>query len=68
MPVSGAAHDAADDQEDLQAQRDREPCRQQLREAVAGEARRLQPALDHEQVHEQQRRRLRGRSRCAIAA
>ena len=52
----GGAHDAADDQEGLQPERDREAGGQQLREPVTGEAGGLEPALDDEQVDEQQRR------------
>ena len=49
--------DAADDDERLQRERERQPGREQLREAVLGEQRDPEAARDEEHVDEQQRRR-----------
>ena len=57
IPVSGiSAQDAADDDERLQREGEREPRREQLREAVVDLERDLHPARDDEHEDEQQRR------------
>src|SRR5207249_5215587 len=48
--------EAADDDERLQRERERQPGGEQLREAVVGEHRDLHPARDEEHVDEQERR------------